>query len=569
MTSSTKRAAITAVTPLEDLVKRLLPEPYHTHFHFKLRVDLTTNSETNVHDTFRLYNLRRRHTATAARGKVAIEGVTLSALGAGLNHYLKHVCKVELTWSGDRFDQLPVVPPLIPAEAGVDGIVRASFVPWRYYMNVVTFGYSFAFWDWNRWQRELDWMMLNGINMVLAMAGQEYVVREFYENLGLRRKDIDSFLAGPAFMPWQRMGNIQGAIMQRMQAFNITPIMPSFQGFVPRKLPEMYPNSTFVTASNWNQMGKFSQVTALLPTEPLFTTLSKQFIQLQRKMYMDMGIDLDVGAAENFYLLDLYNEMQPSCTDPACLQAISAGVMRAMKAADPKAIWTMQGWFLVHLYPWQPPQNVAFFDGIKQVNGGRDAFVIDLNSEVMPVWERTDGFYGTSWGWSMLDNFGGGQGLYGTLPSLLKEPFRGYQQRAKSMRGMGITMEGIENNEYLYQLVLDIPWQSVEATYPDNYAPAVTAAKHGAYSLKQEALRGKTHLEEFIKRRYGPDHTTPAMLKAWTTLSQTVWDCRTKQDSQSKTYLDNAPRLDMVKDGFMRTVMWYDQNKVVAAWKQL
>lgn len=86
---------------------------------------------------------------------IAIEGATLSALGAGLNHYLKQACKVEMTWSGDRFDQLPAVPPLIPAEAGVDGIVRASFVPWRYYMNVVTFGYSFAFWDWKRWQREL------------------------------------------------------------------------------------------------------------------------------------------------------------------------------------------------------------------------------------------------------------------------------------------------------------------------------------------------------------------------------------------------------------------------------
>jgi alpha-N-acetylglucosaminidase len=100
-----------------------------------------------VYDTFRIYNLKG--------ARVAIEGVTLSALGAGLNHYLKEVCKVEMSWSGDRFDQLPAIPPLIPAKIGVNGVVRASFVPWRYYMNVVTFGYSFAFWDWNRWQREL------------------------------------------------------------------------------------------------------------------------------------------------------------------------------------------------------------------------------------------------------------------------------------------------------------------------------------------------------------------------------------------------------------------------------
>lgn len=135
------------------------------------------------------------------------------------------------------------------------------------------------------------------------------------------------------------------------------------------------------------------------------------------------------------------------------------------------------------------------------------------------------------------------------------------------MRGMGITMEGIDNNEYLYQLVLDLPWQSIEATLPSAFN--TPTAKAGAYTLNQQRLEGQAHLEEYLKRRYGPLQTTSVMLEAWTTLSQTVWDCRTKQDSQSKTYLDNAPALDMVKGGFMRTVMWYDQPKVVGAWRQL
>jgi alpha-N-acetylglucosaminidase len=67
----------------------------------------------------------------------------------------------------------------------------------------------------------LDWMMLNGINMALAMTGQEYVVREFYKNQGLSREDVDDFLAAPGFMPWQRMGNIQGAwALQENITFN-------------------------------------------------------------------------------------------------------------------------------------------------------------------------------------------------------------------------------------------------------------------------------------------------------------------------------------------------------------
>lgn len=38
-------------------------------------------------------------------------------------------------------------------------------------MNVCTFGYSYAHWDWKRWEREIDWMALNGINMPLAFVG--------------------------------------------------------------------------------------------------------------------------------------------------------------------------------------------------------------------------------------------------------------------------------------------------------------------------------------------------------------------------------------------------------------
>ncbi|KAG0263634.1 hypothetical protein BGZ95_003755 [Linnemannia exigua] len=577
------------VAPLEDLVKRLLPEPYHTLFLFSLRSDLLTNSATNIHDTFRIYN---NNNEQGGGSGIAIEGATMSALGAGLGYYLKEVCKVEMTWSGDRFTQLPAVPPMIPAEAGIDGVVRASFVPWRYYMNVVTFGYSFAFWDWNRWQRELDWMMLSGVNMALAMVGQEYVMRKFYETQGLSVDDISDFLGGPAFMPWQRMGNtqgswtagnaedaafknewinsqweLQGQIMQRMQAFNITPIMPSFQGFVPPKLPEKHPNIKFEKSSNWVGMPEqYTEVTFLPSTEPLFTTLSQQFIQLQKAMYKEKGIDMDVSA-QNFYLLDLYNEMVPSSTTPEYLKAGTEGVMKAFKAADPKAVWTMQSWFLLNKGLWKAPQIKAYFDGIREVNNGKDAFVIDLYSDVQPLWATTEGFYGIDWGWSMLNNFGGSQGLYGTLPTLLTDPFKGYQQPAKAMRGMGITMEGINNNEYLYQLVLDLPWQSVEATYPTTFA--TPTPKPGAYSLQQQGLNGQTHLEDYIKRRYGPDQTTPAMLEAWTTLSQTVWDCKSRQVSQSKSILDFTPALIMHRPGFMTNIMCYDQTKVVDAWKQL
>lgn len=57
-------------------------------------------------------------------------------------------------------------------------------------------------WDWARWQRELDWMALNGINMALAFTGQEAVWQRVYLQLGLDQGDVDRHFTGPAFLAW-------------------------------------------------------------------------------------------------------------------------------------------------------------------------------------------------------------------------------------------------------------------------------------------------------------------------------------------------------------------------------
>ncbi|KAF9159304.1 hypothetical protein DFQ26_006721, partial [Actinomortierella ambigua] len=329
----------------------------------------------------------------------------------------------------------------------------------------------------------------------------------------------------------------------RMRDFNMTAVLPSFNGFVPQAMTTKYPNVTYGRSSVWVGMPEqYTRDTYIPSTDPMFSTLSQQFIQLQTNMYN--------GFTSHYYLLDLYNELEPPCETLSCFTEVTSGVMKALKSADPQAIWVMQGWFLVNRGTWSPARIKAFFDGIKQYNNGRDCFVFDLYSDVVPLWKETEGYYGIDWGWSMLNNFGGGQGFYGVLPTLLTEPFAGYNQAPKSMRGMGITMEGINNNEFLYQLILDLPW-------------------HRADQQVNTPIDGVRLLDEFIIRRYGPNQTTPAMLEAWRKLATTVWDCRTGQMSQSKTYLDKTPALQMDMGGFMGTKLWYNKTTVVEAWEQL
>ncbi|MEI3155517.1 MAG: alpha-N-acetylglucosaminidase TIM-barrel domain-containing protein [Odoribacter sp.] len=45
----------------------------------------------------------------------------------------------------------------------------------RFFLNYCTFGYTMAWWQWRDWERFIDWMALNGVNMPLAITGQEAI----------------------------------------------------------------------------------------------------------------------------------------------------------------------------------------------------------------------------------------------------------------------------------------------------------------------------------------------------------------------------------------------------------
>jgi len=57
-------------------------------------------------------------------------------------------------------------------------------------MNVCTVSYSMVWWDWNRWEQEIDWMAMNGINLALAFTGQEYIWYKLFNSYNLDDDDI-------------------------------------------------------------------------------------------------------------------------------------------------------------------------------------------------------------------------------------------------------------------------------------------------------------------------------------------------------------------------------------------
>jgi alpha-N-acetylglucosaminidase len=171
-----------------DLLQRLLPAHAGSFIIEPLPVNVGK-------DTFEI---------ESRNNKIILRGNNGVAVASALNCYLNDYCHCQVTWNGTNLG-MPATLPVLKEK-----IRRATPYNYRYYLNYCTFNYSMSWWDWNRWEKEIDWMALHGINMPLAITGEEYTWYMVYKKMGFTDEDIKSFFTGPAYFGWFWMGNIDG-----------------------------------------------------------------------------------------------------------------------------------------------------------------------------------------------------------------------------------------------------------------------------------------------------------------------------------------------------------------------
>lgn len=403
-----------------------------------------------------------------SNGKLTISGSDGIALCKGFYDYIQSQGAGIFSWTGKRFD-LPLPLKNQPRHEVV------SPVPYHYYFNVVTYGYTMPYWDWNRWEKEIDWMALHGINMPLALVAQEAITSRVFKRLGLTQQEIDNYFSGPAHLPWMRMGNLsrhdgplpqewhqeqiqlQHRILRRMRSLGMTPICPGFSGFVPPEIKRLYPSVKLVETT-WG--GRFHNW-MVLPDQQLFLTIGKMFIEEWEKEF---------GRCSH-YLVDSFNEMNipfPSHDKPerySMLAAYGDKVYRSITASSPNAVWVIQGWmFGYQPNIWDPASTRALFSKVPDDKLLILDLAVDYNRHwwhSTPNWGRYDGFFRKNWVYSVIPNMGGKTGMTGVLDfyanghlEALQSPKRGH------LVGIGMAPEGIENNEVIYELLSDAAWSS-------------------------------------------------------------------------------------------------------------
>ena len=401
-------------------------------------------------------------------GVLHLKGSDNVALCRGFYDYVKTHDLGMYSWSGNNIE--------LPSELPVTSSVKVvSPFQNHYYFNVCTYGYSMPYWDWARWEQEIDWMALHGINMPLALVGYEAILARVWKQMGLTDEEINGYFVGPAHLPWMRMGNVSGIdgplnadwhkdqlalqhkILERMRSLGMKPICPGFPGFIPEAFKRIYPD-LHIVETHWG--GAFHNW-MISPAEPLFAKISEAFIREWEKEF---------GKCD-YYLVDSFNEMDipfPEKGNPARYEmAASYGekVYSAIKKANKDAVWVMQGWmFGYQRHIWDYETLGALVSHVPDDKMLLLDLAVDYNkhfwhSEVN--WEYYKGFYNKQWVYSVIPNMGGKVGMTGVLDFYAN----GYLEALSSAnRGNlvahGLAPEGIENNEVLYELVTDAGWSS-------------------------------------------------------------------------------------------------------------
>lgn len=272
-----------------------------------------------------------------------------------------------------------------------------------------------------------------------------------------------------------RTAELQKKILYKARSLGMTPILPSFSGFVPEAYQAHNPSADVKhTDGGWG--GDFEPVAYVEPTSEAFKAISRSFIT---KYCETFECNKD---SPNYFAADLYNELSPPSSDPTYLSSASAAVYDAMVAADPNAVWVTQGWmFSSDAAFWQKEQVEAFMVGPPD-----DKFiVIDLFAEEVPIWKTTDSFFGRSYIFSTIFNFGGRSGIYGMLPNITSGITESLTT-SDSMIGLGAAPEAIETNPIDYDLLWDHVYNTDLhdiPTFVDNYASRRYKTSSGAAAV--------------------------------------------------------------------------------------
>ncbi|MBR4128233.1 MAG: alpha-N-acetylglucosaminidase C-terminal domain-containing protein [Bacteroidaceae bacterium] len=526
----------------------------------KFEIVIDANLAENGNDVFVI---------TSQNGKPCIKGNTQLSVATGINWYLNHYAHINLTWNNLTTDLSQVT---LPVPAGEEKHVSSA--KYRYDFNTCTFSYSMAFWTWERWQQEIDWMALHGVNAPLNLVGLDVVTRKFLQELEVSDSDINAYIAGPGFIAWFAMNNLEGwggtinssntgvqmngnpdwwytrqeqlcrNMLQRMRELGMQPVIPGFSGQVPNCIVNYSINgfSSGDVVNNGTWAGGYTRPDILKPNTESYRTFAAVYY---KHLHEVMGVS-------ELYSIDPFHEgsLPSGVTNATCYPNIMVELDKhfgnvEQSVKDTYKVTQSPSWMIQY---WQGvPQSGAFTEMKKADYASRfiglDLFADNIYADNAAKW-RTNYYDTCPYIYCMLHNFGGRSGLHGRLETTMDGYFQALAMN-NNCQGIGATPEGTETNPILYDMLFELPWMD------SNNRPTADE-----------------WLAQYAHARYGVDNVTaPKALEALKNLKNSVWDCKVNQQSTSEAVILARPNwtVSSVSSWSTSAIYWDTQDVLQAA----
>jgi alpha-N-acetylglucosaminidase len=391
-------------------------------------------------------------------GKIALRGNSGVSLAVAFNQYLRREARLDYDWLATG--PLEARGPLpLPAAK----VRHTSLAAERFFLNYCTYGYTLPWWDWGQWQRFIDWMAMNGINRPLLQAGQEAAWLKVWQSFGMTQDQVLAYFSGPAHLPWHRMANLdkwggplplsyvegqrdlQRRILGRARQLGMTPILSAFAGHVPQAMETLQPAARITQIEpGWGGMDAAYTTYYLDPKDPLFARVQARFLGAQAELY----------GTDHLYAADPFNEIRPPSWEPSYLASVGTAIVGSMTQADPDARWYQMAWTFYSDKQWTHDRLSAMLRAIPA-----DRIVLlDYFCEETELYPITEDFYGRPFIWNYLGNFGGNTNLVAPLHKVAARISRALP--APGCIGVGSTLEGLNANPEVFDMVLEQPWQA-------------------------------------------------------------------------------------------------------------
>jgi hypothetical protein len=495
---------VTAAETIENvygIIDRTIGAAYRDRFIFRLDDRHTGNDYFELSD---------------APEKIVVQGNAGLSLATGLNWYFKNRLNVHIS---EQTMQTAMPAQIVPIGATVRKETPCKV---RYAFNYCTLNYTFSFFGESDWQRENDWLALNGVNVVLDLAGQEATWIKFLMDAGYTFDDAKDWLTGPAYGAWQFMDNMErfggplpdGYVKDRLElarsaqrwrtSLGMQTVLQGYAGMVPTDFGDRQPGVTVIPQGNWNG---FVRPSMIATDSPHYDEYARKFYRAQAFVF---------GKTSRYYAVDPFHEggIRPTgLTD----DEIAGQLLQSLLEHDNNAVWIVQG--------WQSNPTNALLKGMGELKDNH-VLIVDLIKYPIPSGTKYNKlkygsttldapeFNGANWAWCLLANFGGNPSMHGQL-DIMTEDILNARKTCSHMQGIGIISEAMHDNPIVYDLLFDLAWAD------DNF------------DLTQ-------WIDRYIQRRYGG--TSENVRLAWRTMRNSNYNHGVRYTNELFGMKNKAPQ---------------------------